>query len=440
MPEPFDLENLPPDASNRPSSGGQPPLGQPAPLRGQLPTTRASDLLKSRGGGKTINSAYGGQSNKPEGPDVDRRATPLDDPASGLFAICSIVFLVGLGYLLWGMWSGAFASPNWTTVYTHDDRARAFANISLAGNIMWWVLSIATLMFLFLFYHEEYCGYSLLAGGIFLQVAVPYITTALYGFMNLVPSGATTNIFGLLQAQSWVIGIPGLILTLFNIYRATVSGLEEAKVKRKHLQFGQKAINDPKPRSQFLGPCWNLPYCKDSIRGKCPIYIKKQGPCWRNKRGCMCDQTILLLASAPNWKQNVAATVDKLDGKIGGRVMPELPPQPQLSHAAKVERCRQCVIFNLHQEQKYKLVVGVVLAGTLGSVIFYNSQLLNGIGYFFTSANLLIGRFSTSTTVTPLYPHGAPPLVEWAILVAAVLVVIANILQVAEWWCFKLKA
>jgi hypothetical protein len=439
MAEPFDLENQPPDPSQRPKTPLPPGPGMNSPQRGQLPTTRASDILKSGRSGKTINGLVQGDPNKPTGPDIDRRATVFDDAASGILAITGLLFLVGVGYLLWGMWSGAFADPNWTTTYDHGDRLRALQNISLCGTVMWWAISISIVLFLFLFYHEDYSGYALLAGALIMQLGIPYATKLIYGSDQQHPTMATDLIFQLLSSQSWVIGIPGGALTLFSMFKATVSGLEEAKVKRSTMQFGQKAIRDNKPRNMFLGPCWNLPFCKDSIRGKCPIYIKKSGPCWRNKRGCMCDQTILLIAQAPNWKQNVNATVGKLEGKFGGSSMPELPPQPQLSRQAKIERCRQCVIFNYHQEQKYKLAVGIVLTATLGTVVLLNSQLLNGIGALFMGANALIGRFSTGTHAAPLYPNGAPASVEWLILISVLLVVVAKVLQTAEYVCFKLK-
>ncbi len=438
MAEPFDLENQPPDPSQRPRMPQPPGGGLDPPLRGQLPKSRASDMLRAGRGGKTINGVVTGDPNKP-GPDVDRRATPFDDAASGLLAIAGLIFLAGVVYLLWGMWSGAFADPNWSHTYSHQDRARALSNISLCETVMWWTVSIAIVLFLFLFYHEDYSGYSLLAGALFLQLAIPYITQVLYSNTSEAKTTATSLIFQILSSQSWVLGVPGALLTLFSIFRATVSGLEDAKVKRANLQFGQKALKDHKPRNTFLGPCWNLPYCKDNIRAKCPIFVKKSGPCWRNKRGCMCDQTILLIAQAPNWKQNVSATLGKLEGKTDLGVMPELPPQPQLSKQAKIERCRQCVIFNYHQEQKYQLVVGLVLTATVVGLVFYNAQLLDGIGGLFMGANALIGRFSTGTNASPLYPHGAPPFVEWLILVSVMLVVVAKILQLAEYVCFRLK-
>jgi hypothetical protein len=429
----FDLDNQPSDPK-QPQANGRPPVNGGPPMRGQLPTARASDLLKSRA---SLNNATHGDG--PLRPDFDRRATPVDDFASGVLALAGIVYIAALGYLLYEMWSGNFAGPNWNTIYTHELRHEAVANIQLCAQVMWIAILFGTVLFLFLFYHEDYAGYSLLAGALLLQLGVPYATGLLYGQTHHAPTDATKEIFQLLIAQSWVIGIPGFILTLINIFKAIVEGLEDSRAKRANLKFGQKAIRDRKPRNVFLGDCWNLPYCKDGIRARCPIFVKKSGPCWRNKRGCMCDQTIVLLAQAPNWKQNVAAAVGGIEGNSGTGPMPKLPPQPQLTKEQKNERCRQCVIFNVHQEQKYKLLVGIILTGTVVGLALYSDLLLGLTGDLFMQANNLVSRFSISTHTTPLFPSGAPQLVEWLILSSVLLVLVAKVLQVAEWVCFRIK-
>jgi hypothetical protein len=430
----FDLGNQPPDPrkfGGSSSGGGLPP----PPSKGQLPTTRASDLLRARSSGGPTSP---GDPDKP-GPSADRRATPFDESASGLLVLCSLVFLAGAGWLLWGMWSGVFADPNWGHTYAHADRARAINNIDLCANVMWVALGFATALFLFLFYHEDFAGYSLLAGAAFMLLGIPYATEFIYqnGHFRLIQ--VTQQVIGIFGNQSWVIGIPGFALSIISIFRATVGGLEQAKAKRSRLQFGQKAVRDHKHRNVFLGACWNLPYCKDGIRARCPIFVKKSGPCWRNKRGCMCDQTILLVAQAPNWKQNVSATIGKLDGNLGMPSLPEMPPQPQLSHRQKVERCRQCVIFNYHQEQKYKLLVGLVLGATVVGLVLFNGPMLAVTGYLFTSANSLFGHFSFQRGATELFPNGAPPFVEWLILSSVLLICVAKILQFAEYVVFRLK-
>ena len=119
--------------------------------------------------------------------------------------------------------------------------------------------------------------------------------------------------------------------------------------------------------------------------------------------------------------------------------MPELPPQPSLSREAKNERCRQCVIYNLHQEQKYKLLVGLVLGGTVALTGAFYQPLIATTGDLFMKANVIVGRFSITTNTAPLFANGAPAFVEWLILGSVVLVLVSKALQLVEFFCFKLK-
>jgi hypothetical protein len=440
MSDPFDLDSQPPDPHGRGPGGApagvpRPPVPGRPPQAGQLPTSRASDLLTAKPKGT------GGTSGDPNGPGpaIDRRATPFDDTAGGLFTLSALIFIAGLAYLLFGTWGGSFTVPNWNHSLHHDDRLRIIGNISLCGEVMWGALVVATLAFLFLYYHEDFAGYSLLVLALILNVGLPYATAYIFSAREFAPSDATNTISAVLSSQAWLVGVPGLTLTVFNIGKSLIEGLSAARSRRSLLKFGQAAVKDIKPRNQFLGACWNLPYCKDGVRSKCPIFIQKRGPCWQNKRGCMCDQTILLIAQAPNWKQSVNSTVGKLEGKTGALSMPELPPQPQLSKEAKNERCRQCVIYNLHQEQKYKLVVGLVFAVVVAFIVVFNAQMLDFTGRIFMEANDLIGHLSITSDTSPLFPNGAPEFVVWLMLGSVMLVVISKLLQLVEYCCFKLK-
>jgi hypothetical protein len=431
------MDNLPPDPLHQPPRPVPPSSGSMPPLQGQLPTSRASDILRANA--KPVGASGAGVNASGPDPDFGRRATPLDDSASGLLGICALLFIAAFAYLLWGMWGGAFADPNFTTVYDHANRARVLENIDICSKVMWCSAALGMVLYIFLFYQEEYAGYTLLAVGAFMFVGVQYITGLVFKQFVHLPNKATTQIETLFYDVSWIIGIPGIVLAAINIAVNFVEKLKTAQVRRATLKFGQQTVKEVKPRNVFLGACWNMPYCKESLRSRCPIFTQKRGPCWRNKRGCMCDQTIVLIAQSPNWKQSVTATVGQLDGKMGRASMPELPPQPVLSKEAKNERCRQCVIYNVHQEQKYKLGVGMLLIGSVVAITFFNAPLLAFAGDIFMTGNSLVSQLSMSAHMPQLFPNGAPGFVEWLMLISVVLVVVSKLIQMIEFACFKLK-
>ena len=40
--------------------------------------------------------------------------------------------------------------------------------------------------------------------------------------------------------------------------------------------------------------CWQLPFCREGIRVKCPIYHART-KCWKQRVGCMCEENVLRL-------------------------------------------------------------------------------------------------------------------------------------------------
>ena len=90
----------------------------------------------------------------------------------------------------------------------------------------------------------------------------------------------------------------------------------------------------------------------------CPIFLSRKA-CWREKRGCYCEEDIVAAAAskingvvldmAPDPKQNYANTARQ----VGTTGMENAYRKPALSHAQKVQRCKYCVIFNEHEREKY---------------------------------------------------------------------------------------
>ena len=157
------------------------------------------------------------------------------------------------------------------------------------------------------------------------------------------------------QLLAWLFFVPGLIWTVGPGAPVPQRGggrrhpARQPEVRRER----QAAAQDSARIRTVLSRCWELPYCRDNIREKCPIYVKRRGPCWWYKEGCMCEERIILQAVInTDWKQKAA----KPDMAYNfGQNRAGLTP------AAKRERCRNCVIYNEHQRQKYKALVTVAL-------------------------------------------------------------------------------
>jgi hypothetical protein len=184
----------------------------------------------------------------------------------------------------------------------------------------------------------------------------------------------------------------------------------------------------------FLGRCWEGPFCRDHIRAKCPVFLEKRGPCWRRKEGCMCEERIVLQAMiAPDWKDQMTRANLQLSMGSGAR--------KALSPEAKRERCRNCVIYNEHQRQKYKALTGLTLVA-VPTLLALNFAWLQGlVDRMLFGLDAATKRFSldANTTGITVLHNGAYSLIAWVFVLALGLVLLSQALKVIEYFCLKLK-
>jgi hypothetical protein len=199
-------------------------------------------------------------------------------------------------------------------------------------------------------------------------------------------------------------------------------------------------------RMSLLAKCWEGPYCRDFIRPHCPIFIARKA-CWREKRGCYCEEDIVsaaaskingvILDMAPDPKYNFA----NVARQVGTSAADNPYRKPELSMAQKIQRCKYCVIYNEHEREKYTLLVPVVMVGSVLLCLLFTNVIRGGIGSVLTFTQGIVDRFSfgqgSSGTVAQLaHPNEA---VEWAFVIAIAIIIVSKLLQVLEWACFKAK-
>jgi hypothetical protein len=367
-------------------------------------------------------------------------------------------------YYLIGLFSGSLSTEAFGRLDSAN-QARIYTNLQLAHNILEYALIVVVGCMLFLFYDEGAAGYGLVIGAVFFQVLLPLIGSQYFALARTNEGAAAHQLYKDAAEVAWIPGIPGILLIVTDLIRKFINGLEEARFKRKNLQYGQGVAKAAKSKNVFLGFCWNMQYCRPEIKTKCPIFLRKRGPCWRNKRGCMCDETIVLNANSDNWKAQVASADAQLQGGAAGS-KPKPKPVPiqsthqQLSAAFKRERCRQCVIYNTHQEQKYKALVAAtfVLCGYAfyqWSPLFLNT-VITGYHQFDNFAQH-ISFTASSGAAKPTDPTDGRPKattgeevmakagsdlsapVAWVLLIIVSIVVLSKVLNFIEYCCFKLK-
>jgi len=191
---------------------------------------------------------------------------------------------------------------------------------------------------------------------------------------------ASRNALGALQEGGTILGAIGIVVMVADVFNR-VRNRAKTGVKADQMKYGKGVKEESDKQNIFMGKCWQLPYCRKFVRERCPIYHSKR-TCWKEKVGCMCEEEVIR-----NAMENKPIPKDSL---LNANMIPR---NHRLTDAQKMERCRNCVIYNEHQRHKYKLALpvslvsyllifgllhGPLIAATKGMVVQVN-RVVNGL-------------------------------------------------------------
>ena len=358
----------------------------------------------------------------------------LDDFARRILGPAALVSILLTLYLFWGLLSGAW-SHQAMGVLTLARRTQQLDNITLVFHLLQ-VSSLLTLAALLTACAQvEGIGYWLLGTAALFYAGPSFLANQIYPVRKITASTASTTVLGDLQLLAWLFAVPGAVWTIVELVRRVAAAADLAAIQRANAKYGAGTKTQPKSKQRqiFLGRCWEGPYCRDHIRAKCPIHIKRRGPCWWYKEGCMCEERIVLQAMiAPDWKDQMARAHQSqtLTG-----------PRKHLSPEAKRERCRNCIIYNEHQRQKHKALTVVALIAVPGLLIWQFPVLNAVVNKLLLGLDDLTRRFSFGADPSgiPALHNSAYALIAWVFVFALGVVLLSQVMRAIEFFCFKLK-
>ena len=291
------------------------------------------------------------------------------DIANTMFKVGLVVTVLLYGYLFYGLFSGTFLTAG------KDHAARLHA-VEVVGQLSLW-LNIAVFATVLsgaaLYYEEVAFGSTLVLLGAFLAYGLQFCIGFLFtsSARDLTSGTAAQLTLNEIHTSALMIAIPGALLLL----RHTVMRLFTGRHQIGGLKYGDNTVRTERrgPAIKALAKCWELPFCREAIRPRCPIF-QARTKCWKEGVGCMCEENILTLAMSdqPATQPQVGMQVgfvpigdliakSELDKRasIQMRVGPrgvKIPVSPHLTTGQKRERCRNCIIYNEHQRYKYQLL------------------------------------------------------------------------------------
>ncbi len=359
----------------------------------------------------------------------------LDEFARRVLGPAALVTILLTLYLNWGLLSGAWSHQAMGQLPAAR-RALQLDNINLVFHLLQASSLLMLAALLTSCAQVEGIGYWLLGAAALFYAGPSFLANQIYPVKRITASNASTTVVADFQSLAWMFAVPGALWTIVELVRRVAAAADVAAIQRANAKYGAGTKTQPKSKQRqvFLGRCWEGPYCRDHIRAKCPIHIRRRGPCWWYKEGCMCEERIVLQAMiAPDWKDQMARAHQN-DALAG--------PRKNLSPAAKAERCRNCIIYNEHQRQKHKALTVAALIAVPGLLVWQFPVLNAVVNKILLGLDDLTRRFTLGVadpTGIPALHNSAYALIAWVFVFALGIVLLSQVMRVIEYACFKLK-
>ncbi len=343
---------------------------------------------------------------------LERIFGPVSYAASALVALCA-------AYFVWGIASGVISS--WPHLPVAD-QLRFTANITAAGQLLLYASIAAAVSIGYINWMRAEIGFIMLFMFVLMYFGIPagFDWWASQGALweNGRPAGLVA-MFTALQNGSYAFMVAGIALVLRNLSTFVNVRKVQSRHQLKH-KIGDKA--EQVRKDVLLGKCWQLPYCVDFIRERCPIYINRAS-CWRHKIGCMCEERVIINA----------LEINRGPGYKPVSVV-QIPVNSVLTPKTKRERCRNCIIYNHRQHQKYKVLLPATLLAFGSCAFLYYSDLFNLVMESLYKTDSLISRLAFSTSgqkLTPLSDMVAGSQMAVTFMTVVILVIVLS-------WALKL--
>jgi len=352
----------------------------------------------------------------------------------------NIAFVIAGLAALYLLYAAIFGAPAFAEMTKHADRVRALNNIAVATKALRFGLGAAAIAAAVVLLAEETIGYIMVAAAAVIGFGIPYAYTFFGG--DPASNAAAGRSLGAFPSAAMVpFGVGGLLIVRDIVLRL-VTAVRGRPEQTEDLAYGGTAEKEQKPvRLSLFAKCWEGPFCREFVRTQCPIFLKREA-CWRVKRGCYCEEDIVTAAAsrvsgvtldmAPDRKYNFA--------NPGGGGASTAPRRIELTMAQKKQRCRNCVIYNEHQREKYRILMPVVIVVGALVCFFALGLMRNYLSLGLVGIETLMSKLAFLPSDKPVVKIGKPSeTTEWVFIVAFSVMLVSKMLQGLEWACFKAK-
>lgn len=350
------------------------------------------------------------------------------------FKLGALTFVVVLGYLIYGLVSKNGLGG--MSTLPQQDRDRVVANVAFSCRILGVSGTILAISTAVRFYVEESLGYMMSLLGVLLYFGAPWAFSILFSQASLMANPAIGMIVNELRLLGVVAFLPGLILIILDIVNRIGQSFADRQRKDTSFLVGKDAerIIEEKFKPRIYARCWQMPYCRDFVRKVCPAYQGRKS-CWRLRSGCYCDEKTMLRALGAQSSEG-KMFAKEVNYRTGG-----LLGSKTLTSAQKIQLCRNCVIFQYHQAQKYKLASPLVFpaAAALIWVLYPSIEMLFRSVVKFTDQFMKMVSFLPQASANAPDISQIPEFVFWMFVAWIAIVAVSYGLRFVEFCVFKMQ-
>ncbi len=279
-----------------------------------------------------------------------------------LFQLAAVAFIISLGYILYGIFSGALAQmPN-------EQMQRVADNLTVMGQIMTAAGFLATVAMVIL--TAEDIAFTVVMGiiGAGLMFGMPILVAS-----NLQDASSTPA----MRINEWsrnagmavllVVGLRIVWEIVGQIKSAGARALAKSDEEQSTVAKVEKKTKSWRSRLRLWDPCWELPYCHEAVREVCPAY-KAGKSCWRYGYGCNCDPSLietLIRTGGASTGKGAERTSSAQRRTEAAYVRSDLAADGAVGAGERTIPCTKCPIFIEHQRQKFRIINPLAIIATI---------------------------------------------------------------------------
>ncbi len=310
---------------------------------------------------------------------------PKLDTGLLLFGVAS---LLSLGYLLLVILRGDLAHPLIGGTQLDVTRNGLLLGRKALSFSLWLLLLLALVRY----YRVEAVGYVVMAGGLACWFGMPLLIA------HFVPDTAADTLQQTAIELEVAFHGTGVAIFVVGLLRAVLGRIVLMTYRPPsstvHLP-GAAETMAPGGRHSLMRKCWELHFCRGSVRTTCPRYMEAV-PCWRRRSGCYCDHDLAtrLMGSVGGNASLKMQVAEELESQQRRALQVQRQAQQRRSGKAARKLCRECPIYLEHQKHKYRTLSWVAYPIALLFVALTAAPIRAGYAWADEYAADFVSRYS----------------------------------------------